>query len=144
MNNEQILPRQNNKLQVITSIDDAAEEIRGILTEAEFNSRWEVISAYYKVGKIIEVLIGTHDISVSEITAGLAVKINRSERALYYSLAMVRKYPDINALPEGKAISWNKLVTKYLTEPKEEKLQPVDKHLLKCPNCGFMFSSEDI
>lgn len=129
---------------LITTIDDAADEIKGILTEGEFNARWTLLEAYYQVGKIIETLIGIHDMGVSELTASLAVKTGKSERNLYYALKMVRKYPTINKLPEGKAISWNKMVHKYLPEsPKEEKEED-EKVLATCPICGFKFTKEDI
>ncbi|MCK4359119.1 MAG: hypothetical protein KAW92_10350 [Candidatus Cloacimonetes bacterium] len=32
-----------------------------------------------------------------------------------------KKYPDLDELPEGKAISWHKIVNKYLPAPSEEK-----------------------
>lgn len=40
------------------TIDEAAEEIKGLLTEAEFTARWTLIEAHHKVGQIILQLEG--------------------------------------------------------------------------------------
>ncbi|KKQ63514.1 MAG: hypothetical protein US85_C0016G0010 [Candidatus Shapirobacteria bacterium GW2011_GWF1_38_23] len=145
----QSLTRQDKSLQETTSvgysedtINRIADEIKAILTEGEFSARWTLLETYHRVGKLV---IENFDHPAYAV-ASLAVKINRSERTLYYAIAFAKKYPDINVLPEGKNISWNKIITRYLTLPneKEEKLQPVDKQLLKCPNCGFMFSNDDL
>jgi hypothetical protein len=143
------LPQNNKNLQVTTSvgysedtINQIADEIKAILTEGEFSARWTLLETYHRVGRLI---IENFD-HPAYATASLAVKINRSERTLWYAIAFAKKYPDINVLPEGKNISWNKIITRYLTLPKEKEeiLKPIDKNLIKCPNCGFLFSQEDI
>jgi hypothetical protein len=144
MNTSTIVSHQDNKLQD-TSIDELADEIKGLVVEGEFDARWKLLETYYKVGKALETFIGITDMQVSKVTATVAVKAGVSERSLYYALKMVRKYDDINKLPEGKAITWKRLVTKYLTDsPKKEELEVVDQNLIKCPNCGFMFSRQDM
>ena len=44
----------------------------------------------------------------------LSKNIRVGERDIYRSLQFYDKYPELNELPEGKNITWNKLVTKYL------------------------------
>jgi len=111
-------------------IDSVCEQVKSIIVEGEFNARWTLLHAYHQVGK----LIVENFRNPTEIVATVAVKINRSERTLWYAVAFAKKYPDINKLPEGKNISWRKLINNYLTDGKKE-----DKKMIKCPNCGFEF-----
>ena len=63
-----------------------------------------------------------------KILQGLAESISTSERTIYYALQLFDKYPILDALPEGKNITWKKLITKYLPAPKEEPniLEPIE------------------
>ena len=51
----------------------------------------------------------------------LAQNLGISERTLYYSLKAYKKFPDLGKIPDGKNITWNKLITLYLPELKKEK-----------------------
>jgi len=97
-------------------LQEVADEIKGLITEEITHYHWTLIKLYHRVGNLILTLpdpySAVHD---------LARLTEKSERTLYLSLQFVKKYPDINALPEGKVITWNKIVTKYLPEPKEEE-----------------------
>jgi hypothetical protein len=66
----------------------------------------------------------------------LAQEIGMSSRTLYYALQFYDKYPKLDSVPEGKNISWNKIITKYLPESKREKQVPVHT----CPNCGHKWN----
>ncbi len=103
-------------------LDEAAEELQQLLVEAEFNSRWTLIEAYHQAGGIILDLENHKDntLSKEELVLALSQKIGKSERTLWYAVKFRQAYPDLNALPEGKNTSWNKVVTKYLTEPKDK------------------------
>jgi len=141
MQSTTIVPQDNNKIQN-EHYNLLVDEIQSTIKEAIFRSRQELIEGHWMVGKLIREYANGE---VTNLLHDLAGDVGLSERLLWYSLKCYDVYPDLGRLPEGKNISWNKLVTKYLTEsPKEPKLQPVDKNLLKCPNCGFMFSQEDI
>lgn len=123
------------------NIDDTAEELKQLLVEAEFNSRWTLIEAYHQAGRIIKELNETPDnpLGKEDLVQALAGKIGKSERMLWYAVKFYEIYPDLNALPEGKNIGWNKVVTKYLTSPKEENcLHENTKTIVikKCEDCG--------
>lgn len=92
------------------------EDCRAILTEAVFNSRWALIDGYHQLGERIvtddnyQKWAKGNGASLS----GLADNIGISERTLYRAIQFYEKYPDTDKLPEGKNISWNKVVTQYL------------------------------
>lgn len=97
------------------------EECRAIITEAVFTSRWTLIEGYWNLGKRIRE--ESKDYSITQFIASLAVGLRVSERTLWYSIQFFDKYPSLDKLPEGKNISWTKLITKYLPQPKENKIE---------------------
>ena len=118
------------------NIDQAAEEIKAIFTEAEFSSRWILIEAYHEVGKII-IANSLNDKDVQ----GLALQVGKSERLLQYAKKFALTYKKLDDLPEGKNISFNKVIRKYLTEPKE-----VEEHkhtpITICSGCRLRLDTE--
>jgi len=96
------------------------EQIRATITEAVHNSRWMLIEGYWNVGKLLREEFGDKDLTKT-LTA-LSAEVNLSQRTLWRALACYDKYPDIQQIPEGKSITWNRLITKYLTTPKEEDI----------------------
>ncbi len=105
------------------------EDCKAILTEGVFNSRWELIICYHKLGERInsEKLEGVYG---QKTVSHLAQSLNTSRRTLYRACQFAEKYPDVNLLPDGKNISWSKIITNLLPEtvsaPKEKR----------CPTCG--------
>lgn len=97
-------------------LDSVAEEIKAILVEAEFNAHWGIIEAHHQIGSLILGLEGDR----SKVVQRIAVNIGRSERTLWYAIKFAEQYPKVNTLPEGKNISWGKVVRKYLTSPKDK------------------------
>ncbi|NCO67599.1 MAG: hypothetical protein COY75_08810 [Nitrospirae bacterium CG_4_10_14_0_8_um_filter_41_23] len=93
---------------------------------AIFTSRWALVEGYWKLGKRI---IAENDnferykIYGKKIVQGVAESLRVSERTLWYAIRFAETYPDIQKLPEGKNITWNKLITKYLPAQKENKLE---------------------
>ena len=104
------------------------EEIKDLITEGEFNARWGLIETYHQVG----VLIVNNNLEDS--LQDLAQYVGRSPRMIYYCLALVNRFPELTLLPEGKNISMNKIITKYLTKP-EEKEEHIHDYKLRC-YCG--------
>jgi hypothetical protein len=114
---------------------DMIEDCKGILTEGIFNSRWELLRTYHELGvrikedhgeferakiygqRLCDTIANSLSIKPSENSPGYEVK----PRLIYQCLQFVEKYPDINALPEGKNCSWSKIVKKYLPAHKENK-----------------------
>ncbi len=103
------------------------EEIKATITEAVHNSRWMLVEGYWNVGKLIrEKFTGNQ---LTKQLQALGVDVGVSQTTLWYALQTYDKYPDINKLPEGKNISWNKLITKYLPATPE-----IETPLLKLEN----------
>jgi hypothetical protein len=96
---------------------ELVDEIRAINTEHVFQSRWILVEGYWKIGK----LIVDSPLGSLEALQGLANDTQMSERTLYYARKMYLTYPDIQSLPEGKNITWNKIITKYITEKKVQE-----------------------
>lgn len=109
------------------------EECDAIITEHVHNSRWTIVEGYHLLGKRILEDADKFE-NDKEIVATVAKALNKSTRTIYQSIQFVRKFPDITSLPEGKNISWHKIVNDVLPEPKEKKPHEPDK----CPNCGFI------
>lgn len=90
-----------------------ASEIKTIITEHVFMSRWTLIEGYWSVGKLIR---ENNEDDVTDLLQRLAVDLDLSERTLWYAVKCFDKFPDINQIPEGKNISWTKIINKYLTD----------------------------
>lgn len=108
----------------IEVMNELADELKAVLVEAEFQSRWMLVEAYHKAGEIIQKAYeGQSDdapLTKETLVQALAGMIGKSERTLWYSVKFYEQFPSLDALPEGKNVNWNKVVTKYLTSPKEE------------------------
>ena len=113
-------------------------ECHDIITEAIYQSRWALVEGYHNLGKRI---LEEHDnfernkIYGEKIVQGLAESLNMSSRILWYSIQFVQKYPDLTKVPEGKNITWNKIITKYLPESKEKT--ETTPYYIECPKCGY-------
>lgn len=114
--NEQSLPQKALQNQEWYQL--LVEECKAIFTEATFTSRRALVEGNWNVGKTLR----EHPNFNTKLLQDLAVNIGISERNLWYSLQLYDKYPDLNRLPEGKNISMNKLITKYLPEKKTEQV----------------------
>jgi hypothetical protein len=112
------------------------DECKDIITETIFTSRWALVEGYHKLGERIREDCPRHKKGmnyqgeIGELLQGLAVILKTSERTLYYAIQFYDKYPSLDNVPEGKNISWNKIITKYLPAPKENKIElPTPKGL---------------
>lgn len=126
------------------------EDCRAIVIEAEFNSRWALVEGYWTLGKRIRQESNLKEAAKGNYSSlqGLARNIGLSPRTLYYALQAYDKYPDLTRIPDGKAISWNRLITKYLPEPSAKDdvswSEPAhsengQRQTVTCPSCGVMF-----
>lgn len=100
------------------------KECKAIITEATFNSRWALVEGYWNLGKRIneEQNFKREEIYGKKIVQGLAESLGISERTIWYALQAYDKFPDLQQIPEGKNITWNKLITKYLPQIKENSI----------------------
>jgi len=101
--------------------DLLVEDCKAIVTEAVFTSRWALVQGYWELGQRIR-----EDENFKKYAKGnessltdLSKNIGVGHRDVYRAVQLHEKYPNINDIPEGKNITWNKLVTKYLPAQKE-------------------------
>lgn len=123
---------------IFENFDEFAEEVKAIIVEREYRSHMELIEAYYEIGKM---LLDKGVDGRSDFIEALAQKTGRGERNFWNALAMVKKFPTIEQvqeLPEGKTISWNKITGKYLSSGSEVQEGVVEcKHepVVICGKC---------
>ncbi len=101
------------------------EDIEAIWTEAVFNSRNDLIRGYWEIGERIRQF---RKGEVTSLLQDLALDIGKSERMLWYAVSLFDMFPEyrrIEELPEGKNLSMNKLITKYLTDGKKKEAPPL-------------------
>jgi len=128
-----------NEITVQNWYKDLVEDCHNIITEAVFQSRWALVEGYHSLGQRI---ISEHEsferanIYGEKIVQGLAESLSMSPRMIWYAVQFAKKYPDLNNIPEGKNITWNKIITKYLTTSKKITQQV---EYLKCPDCNTEF-----
>ncbi len=103
--------------------DALVEECKAIIVEAKFTSRWALVEGYHLLGEriVTDQNYQWHAKGNMSYFQDLGNKIGVSKSTLYYAIQFYEKYPDLSLVPEGKAISWNKIVTKYLPEPEQEE-----------------------
>lgn len=92
------------------------EEIKAIITEGVYNSRMDLLETYHQVGQILASQSDVLDISKVANDSGISLRNLQRARQFYL------RYPDITKLPEGKNISWSKMINKYLPEHKEKEV----------------------
>ena len=104
------------------------DDCQTIFVEGVFNAKWTLIETYHGVGSRIIAETASFEranIYGQNIVQDLAQAIGKSTRTVHYAIALATQYPDLNDLPEGKNISMNRLITKYLTAPKDVPASPV-------------------
>lgn len=102
------------------------EECKAIITETIFTSRWALVEGYHKLGERILEENNNFErkkIYGEKITTALSESLGTSTRTIERAILFAKKYPDLDKVPEGKNISWNKICTKYLPAPKENKIE---------------------
>jgi len=121
------------------SFNSIVDDCKSELVEAFFTSHWVLVEAYHRVGKRIREEKTTAPIS--DLLHNLAVRTSLSERKYWYALQLYDKYPKTEALPEGKAISMNKLITKYLPQHPRDEEKKHEDGAVTCPRCGFVWKA---
>ena len=117
------------------------DECKAIVTESVFTSRWALVEGYWSLGKRIrdDKLAQEYEKGNKTFVQDLGRNIGVSTSTIYYALQAYDKYPD-QQFPEGKNISWNKLITKYLPDsPQEPEVLEKETEFCQCPQCGFVF-----
>src|SRR3990170_1228164 len=94
------------------------EDCKAIIVEAVFNSRWALVEGYHQVGERIVTDKNFQKYAKGNYSSfqGLGKNLGIAVSTIYYAVQFYEKYPDLSQVPEGKNISWNKIITKYLPE----------------------------
>lgn len=113
-------------------LDLLISDCMAIVVEHEFISRWARIEGYHLLGK----RIATDELykrNGSKIFVTVTQQTNIKERNLYRAIQFYEMYPNLDALTEGKNISWHMICNKYLPAPRDKEPEP---EMCVCPNCG--------
>ena len=101
------------------------EDLKDLIVETEFTSRWALIEGYHGLGTRIlqeKEMFERAGLQNDQIVQRVANSLQRKPRTIYYAIQFAKTYPDLNLLPEGKDCSWHKVVNKYLTDGTEKKV----------------------
>jgi hypothetical protein len=122
-------------------MQELSDDLHGMFTEGVHHSRWELIKTYHSVGK--RILSDDNFVKHAKGNATILDTVSNNsgihKRDLYRSIKFYDKFPDLDLLPDGKNISWHKIVEKYLPETLSEKKE----RLITCPGCGLEFNPKD-
>lgn len=104
------------------------EDCAAVITEGVFQSKWLLIETYHLLGRR---LLQEYDefervhVYGERITEMVAQDLGKSQRTVERAVQFARAYPDLNALPGGKKISWHWICNHLLPAPKDGKNRPV-------------------
>lgn len=157
MSKKQVTNQQSPK-KIITPLENEEwyqnfiEECRAIIVETGFNARMELIKQKWLLGERVLKEYENFErkkVYGKEIVQRVAESLKISSRDLWYCIQFTKQYPklveeleiSLDFLPEGKNVSWRKIINKYLPEPKskEEGKCPHSEieevSFLRCKNC---------
>ena len=111
------------------------DECRDVMTEGLFNHKWELIKCYHQLGKRIQ--DEEENMAISSLIKKVSKDLDINERDIWFSVKMVKEYPDVNSLPDGKAASWTG-VKKLLSggQTREECAHTTSKTIQICSGCN--------
>jgi N6-adenosine-specific RNA methylase IME4 len=100
------------------------QECQAAIVEAVFRSRWSILEGWHAVGQAIiaeKANIEKSGASEEGVVSRLSQAMSVSKRSLWRAVQFARRYPDLNTLPDGKNITWNKVCSELLPEHRKEK-----------------------
>ena len=99
------------------------EELSAIITEKKFVCAWTLLEMYHEVGQ--RILEDAKKTQMTKLVKEISDDLHLCERNVWYAVDFVKKYPDLNKLPEGKSMTWSKvkklLPANSLLEKKDTK-----------------------
>ena|SRR3989344_3724645 len=139
-NNKSFVQGLANNLETQDWYKSLIEDCGGIITEAVFISRWELIRGYHQLGERIlqeNENFERANIYGNKIVQRVAKSLEKSARTINYAVQFARQYLDINLLPGGKNISWHKICNKLLSsKSKKEGCVHTEVEIVKkCRSC---------
>lgn len=96
------------------------DDIRSIIIECDFSARWVKITKYHEMGQ--RILDEADKMPLRPLLQHVANSLDLSERTLYYATEFVKRYPDLNKLPNGKNVSWHTITQKLLPTKKRDTI----------------------
>lgn len=78
------------------------EELQALFTETIFNYRFTLIEGYHQVGR----LVLENELDVETV----ALACSQRPKIVHYCVELAKAYPNLNSLPDGKNVSWHKLI----------------------------------
>jgi len=119
--------------------DLLVEDCQAIITEAVFASRWALVEGYWYLGKRIRE--DSDKMPITKLLQRVGVDMGKSESTLWYAVQFYDKFPNINTLPEGKNISWRKVI-ELLPQPKREDIiLPKGKYRVILADCPWKYGN---
>ena len=101
--------------EMILEAQTAMDEFKDAMTEIKFTLQWHTIEFRHKIGQLL-VKNEKKTESFPDLVVETAKSLDVSERLIQYCVKAARVYPDINQIPEGKSMTWGRLVSTYLTD----------------------------
>ena len=137
---------EQNKFDLINSewFKHLVDELKTNIIERRYRIASELLELKWYIGDRILQDIGSFERSKvygKQVVILVSESLNCSERELYRCIQFRKKYPDLDNLPEGKKISWHKIVNKYLPEKtRKDGSDPPCPHrhleiLIRCATC---------
>jgi hypothetical protein len=99
--------------EMVDEIYQYLDEYRVERTELVFNLKWGEITAKHNVGKLLDKYAKKAE-NVDDLLQETAEKLDISTRSLYDCMALYRKYPKVDSIPEGKSIGFTRLMRVYV------------------------------
>ena len=110
--------------------DSLVSDCQAIVTEAVFNSRWELIVGYHQLGKRIALDNVWNGRGNGRTLSALSKSTNIGERTLYRAVQFYKKFPSLELLPGGKNITWSKIIA-LLPSDENQETQAADKYVFR-------------
>jgi len=112
------------------------ENLQNLLTEGEFTARYTLIQVYHTTGA----MIAEHESKTENLIEETARALGRSTRWAYQCRQFYEKFPSLDKLPSGKAVSWHKIANELL--PAHGKKKPAGKNELIAQFIADIFPGE--
>lgn len=100
------------------------EEADAIITESGEASRWALVEGYHQLGmRILEDTKNFEraDIYGDKIVQHVAQSLGKSLRTIQYAVQFADKFPKLDNVPGGKAITWHKVCNVILVGKSVDK-----------------------
>ena len=132
-----------NKALVTKHINGAAEEIEACIVEGVYNAQITLVEMYHTIGGIVRDLPGPITKNVYSLLETPILQNKKvGERTLWFCVKLFDTYPDINQLPDGKAVSVASL-KRLLAPQKDEEECPHEQTITAeyCVECHKKIST---